>query len=73
MNTKTRDKAGFKQYHVDGAWVFNVTGFDGTTSGQAGFCTVERFDGSHDYSVPIDARDRILIGGKRYTRRHWNH
>jgi len=23
--------------------------------------------------VPIDARDRLLINGKRYGRRHWDH
>lgn len=70
--SKTRDFHGYMQYHDGDCWVFVVSGFDGTLTGVAGFCTVIRSDDTYE-RVPIDAKDRILIHGKRYGRRYWNH
>lgn len=68
-----RDRDGYRQVNEGDGWKFIVTGFDGTSSGEAGYCTVLKADGSKDCRVPIDARDRILIAGRRYSRRSWVH
>ena len=67
-----RDVGGFAQHLQEGRWVFHVTGFDDTCSGQAGRCRVLRMDGTSDW-VPIDAHDRIEIAGRRYGRGEWVH
>lgn len=62
-----RDFEGYRQIRIDKRWVFVVLGFtdDGT-------CRVIKADGNHEF-VPIDAKDRILVNGKRYGRNHWHH
>ena len=69
-----RNWYGYAQYReseID-PWHFVVTGFDETTSGQDGFCSVLLVDGERN-RVPIDAQDRILIRGRRYGRDKWVH
>ncbi|MHB8742043.1 MAG: hypothetical protein ACYC9L_02875 [Sulfuricaulis sp.] len=61
-----RKAGGFEPWH------FIIVGFDETVSGQAGYCNVMRADEAHN-RTPIDAQDRILITGRRYGRRHWDH
>ncbi len=70
-----RDFHGFRQYRDDvkSPWRFYITGFDATSSGQAGFCTVMLSDGNRDSSVPIDAQDRITINGLKYGPENWIH
>lgn len=68
----------FHGYHQSrecgrGTWQFHITGFDSTPSGQSGYCTVAKYGGGTEPRVPIDAKDRILIQGRRYGRSHWNH
>ena len=70
--SNVRDFHGFTQYLIDGRWRFNVTGFDDTYSGTAGYCTAEKSDGG-EARIPIDENDRILIAGKRYDRASWTH
>ncbi len=53
-------------------WRFVVSGFDATSTGAAGMCTVVKIDGSKEW-VPIDANDRILVHGRRYGRSSWIH
>ncbi|WP_404995395.1 hypothetical protein [Cupriavidus pauculus] len=69
-----REVAGFLQFReAEGEpWRFHVTGFDATCSGEAGQCWVLAA-GGQSLPVPIDARDRLLIGGKRYGREDWDH
>lgn len=69
-----RDFKGFYQSREDefSLWVFCVTAFDASFSGESGTCMVLRFDGS-EQRVPIDELDRITVAGKKYGRRHWNH
>lgn len=67
-----RSFEGLKQYLVDGRWRFYVCGFDATTTGYAGSCTVMA-DDDIKRRVPIDAKDRILIAGRWYGRLHWIH
>lgn len=71
---QTRDHHGYFQSRegAAGDWRFCVCGFDTTTSGQAGRCTVLRSDGSTEW-VAIDAHDRITIAGRRFGRRYWQH
>jgi hypothetical protein len=68
-----RDFHGFAQFNEVGRWRFYVTGFDGTFSGQPGFCSVLRSDGSIERDIRIDAKNRILIAGKWHSSRHWFH
>ena len=70
-----RDFHGFRQYRDDvkSPWRFYITGFDATSSGQDGFCTVMRSDGCRESSVPIDAQDRITINGRKYGPENWIH
>jgi hypothetical protein len=70
--SKTREFHGLKQYEIDGVWKFNVLSFDGTTSGEDGFCEVETPEGG-SLTVKIDAEDRLLIAGKLYGRERWTH
>lgn len=64
---------GFRQTRMPGErWRFYVTGFDASTYGQRGTCSVLRVDGTTE-RVPIDERDRIQIGGRWYGRAHWTH
>lgn len=69
-----RDFHGFAQFRENehSPWVFYVSGFDSTFSGEAGQCTVLRTDGGQEW-VQIDADDRISIAGRKYGRQHWNH
>lgn len=71
---EVRSHHGYHQARegVASAWRFYVTGFDASSCGTAGTCSVLRFDGSEE-SVPIDEADRILVAGKWYGRSHWNH
>ena len=64
---------GFVQIKDSGSriWKFYVTSFDNTASGENGTCYVLTEYGS--VPVPIDAKDRILINGRRYDRKHWDH
>ena len=71
-NKTTRSLHGLKQYLVDGTWRFCVSGFDASSSGEAGFCTVIADDDTRR-TVPIDAQDRLLIDGHKYGRNHWIH
>ncbi len=70
-----RDKNGYLQVRdgIGDPWRFVVTGFDDTSTGQDGFCTVQCANGERERNVPIDANDRILINGRRYGRRNWIH
>ena len=70
-----RDFHGFRQYRDDvkSPWRFYITGFDATSSGQDGFCTVMRSDGCRESSVPIDAQDCITINGRKYGPENWTH
>jgi len=65
---------GFAQYRESegDTWRFYIRGFDSTTGGHAGFCTIETGDGKEE-TVAIDEQDRLLIVGKRYGRDHWDH
>lgn len=69
-----REVAGFVQHRESECdpWRFYVTGFDSTFSGQDGYCWVLTAGGGTE-RVPIDASDRLLIGGKRYGREAWDH
>lgn len=69
---RKRNYHGFVQYHVDGKWIFNVTGFGSLHSPHDGFCNVQTYDGRKE-RVQIDANDRIQIAGKWFSRRYWNH
>jgi len=73
-NDRRRDYCGFLQVRPTGSskWHFVVTGFDGSCSGETGYCSVMRADES-EVDVSIDTKDRILIEGKRYGPEHWNH
>lgn len=64
---------GFIQYKEGKGepWRFYISSFDATSSGQDGFCNVLHQDGLEQ--VSIDKDDRILIEGKRYGRKFWNH
>lgn len=69
---KKKDYRDFAQYKIDGVWQFNVIAFDASTSEQAGFCHVELINGKSE-RVPIDEKDRIIIEGRKFGRKHWNH
>lgn len=71
---EARDFKGFKQYRDSprSPWCFYITGFDCRHSGAANRCHVLRTDGT-TACVPIDADNRILIDGRRYGQRRWNH
>jgi hypothetical protein len=73
-NYSLRNFKGYRQSREGGKgpWLFYITGFDGTSSGQAGRCSVLLANGSTE-SVPIDAEDRITILGRKFGRTHWNH
>ncbi|MCM3583810.1 hypothetical protein M3795_25395 [Ralstonia pickettii] len=70
----TRDVHGFKQFREDAysPWRFYVTGFDHTSWGESGYCWVLT-SGNSKERVPIDARNRISIGGKKYSDKFWSH
>lgn len=70
----TRDFHGFKQFREDAGspWRFYVSSFDSTSEGEDGYCWVLTSNESTE-QVPIDSRNRILIGGKRYGHEHWSH
>lgn len=70
---EVRDFQGFRQSREGGGrWKFHISSFDGSTSGESGFCWVTRMEGSPE-RVPIDKADRILIAGRRYGRQEWDH
>lgn len=71
---RRRDFHGYAQFRESEKcpWSFYICGFDHTTSGQDGKCTVLRSDGSKEW-VTIDKKDRLLILGKKFGRRYWNH
>ena len=71
---RTRDVHGFKQFRedADSPWRFYVSSFDHTSEGEDGYCWVLTSNNGLE-RVPIDARNRILIGGKRYGRDSWDH
>jgi hypothetical protein len=75
MAFETRDFHGYRQTRevirndagtFRTKWQFYISGFN------EGTCSVLLFDGGYEV-VPIDAKDRILINGKRYGREHWDH
>ncbi len=49
-------------------WVFYVTGFDK----ESNYCYVLKFNGTKN-RIFIDNHDCILIDGRKYTRKFWNH
>lgn len=78
---ETRDFHGFRQTRrvsvVNGKrkygfWKFHVTGFDGTSSGSNGYCTVLMSDESIS-RVPITKDDELVIYGRKFSRLHWEH
>lgn len=72
MSWQERDFEGFYQArevvpgHRPGRWRFYVLGFGDTE------CTVYRADKSRQ-RVPIDARNRITINGRKYGPAHYAH
>lgn len=54
-----------------GEWQFNVTGFY-TIGEEDGECAVLMWNGT-ERDVPITSRNTILIRGRYYGRRFWNH
>lgn len=62
---------GLAQYKLGKRWRFRIIGFDGTCNVD-GFCTCEGANGER-VQVPIDAKDRILVQGRRYGRASWTH
>ena len=69
-----RDFHGYAQFRESeaGPWRFYVSGFDSTTSGNAGQCALLRTGGNTEW-VPIDETDRITIAGRKYGRELWDH
>lgn len=63
-----RDFEGFFQSREGrhGPWRFYIAGFAGDTA------RMLRYDRSYA-DVPIDARDRVWIGGRWWSRAHWCH
>lgn len=55
-----------------GKWQFHVSGFDASTTGMEGRCTLILADGGRE-EVPIDAVDRISVLGAMYGRDQWKH
>ncbi|MDO3380419.1 hypothetical protein [Geoalkalibacter halelectricus] len=54
-------------------WIFYVSTFGGPViDGQDSIANVLMFDGSLR-ACPIDRKGRILIAGKWWDRRHWDH
>jgi len=73
-NWQVRNFNGYYQSREGGAgpWKFYVSGFDSTTTGQEGSCSLILVGGGRE-AVPIDANDRITVRGVKYARSHWNH
>ena len=73
-NYQVRNFKGFYQSREgkEGAWKFHISGFDSTTTGSAGFCTLILANGGRE-EVPIDAKDRISVLGAKYGRENWIH
>ncbi|CAZ90423.1 conserved hypothetical protein [Thiomonas arsenitoxydans] len=63
-----RDFEGFFQSSESqaGPWRFYLAGFAGDSA------RALRYDRTYEY-VPIDSRDRVLIGGRWWSRAHWCH
>ena len=53
-------------------WQFQVCGFDSTSSGVHGQCTVLMADDTETWA-PIDEVGRILIHHQWFSREHWQH
>ncbi len=72
--TQKRDFHGFAQFrdHPSSSWRFYVCGFDSSSEGEDGLCSVLRSDGT-EKDVSIDAQNGILIHGRRYDSRFWDH
>lgn len=73
-NWQIRNFKGYYQSREGGAgpWKFHVSGFDATTTGQHGSCSLILAGGGRE-AVPIDAKDRISVLGVKYNRNHWVH
>ncbi len=73
-NYQVRNFGGYYQSREGGvgSWMFHIAGFDGTSTGQCGQCSVIRADGSSE-RVAIDALDRITVMGSKYGRDQWKH
>lgn len=73
---ESRDYHGYMQLREEGnpkaPWQFVVSSFDGTFTGQDGYCNVQLSAGGVE-RVRIDARDRILVRRRWYTRTNWMH
>ena len=69
-----RNVHGYRQSREGsrGRWRFHVSGFDSSSSGEAGFCSVVLATGGVD-TVPIDAQNRITICGRKYGPANWLH
>lgn len=76
LPTQSRDFQGYRQYlecfEIGNKevfrWVFYVTSFSLDLSK----AYVLKSDSTED-ALPIDAQDRILIKGRRYGPKYWNH
>jgi hypothetical protein len=62
---QVRDTANFR-------WKFCVSGFDSTSVGEDGFCTLLMFDQTKTW-VPIDKRCRIRVKNQYYDDGYWVH
>lgn len=73
-NYQVRNFKGFYQSREGGKgpWKFHISGFDSTTTGSAGFCTLILANGGREV-VPIDEKDRISVLGIKYSRENWMH
>ncbi len=65
------DVGTYRGFHVsrevgDRAWQFNITGFSDND------CGVLMRDGTITRQK-IDGQDRLIIDGKKFSRRNWNH
>lgn len=69
---KCRNTGGYYQVSEDGAgpWEFVIYGF-----GDHDVSVYRVGSGGDLYldQVPIDARDRITVHGRKYGRQHWRH
>jgi hypothetical protein len=72
----TRDYHGYYQYletwgqgeDENYCWRFYISGF--TSDNQSGY--ILKWDKTHEI-VSFDEHDSVLVNGKRYAHRYWNH
>lgn len=73
-NWQVRSFHGFHQGREGGVgqWTFYVSSFSALARDGGGHCNVLKFGGGLE-RVPIDAKDRITILGRKYGRSRWTH